>query len=172
MAMKKQESKNDCMILRTIEELVPKDHLVRKIDECISFKFIEDKVKYLYSLKGRNSIPPIVLFKLLIINKTFGINSMRKTCEECKVNLAYRWFLGLSIEDEIPNYSTWCQNYKRRYKDSNIFNEIFEEVLRQAMEYGFVDTEAVFYDGTHQKANANSRKCTDKEVEIEAKSYK
>lgn len=172
MAMKKQEYKNDCMILRTIEELVPKEHLVRKIDECISFKFIEDKVEHLYSSIGRNSIPPIVLFKLLIINKTFGINSMRKTCEECKVNLAYRWFLGLSIEDEIPNYSTWCKNYKRRYKDSNIFNEIFEEVLRQAMEYGFIDTEAVFYDGTHQKANANSRKCTDKEVEIEAKSYK
>lgn len=172
MAMKKQNYKKDSIILRTIEELVPKDHLVRKIDECISFEFIEDKVKHLYSDLGRKSIPPIVLFKLLIINKTFGINSMRKTCEECKVNLAYRWFLGLSIEDDIPNYSTWSKNYKRRYQNSNIFNEIFEEVLRQAIEYGFIDTEAVFYDGTHQKANANSRKCIDKEVEIEVKSYK
>lgn len=172
MAMTKQSYKNDCIILRTIDELVPKDHLVRKIDACMDFKFIEDKVKDLYSPFGRNSIPPIVLFKLLIINKTFGINSMRKTCEECKVNLAYRWFLGLSIEDNIPNYSTWSKNYERRYKDSNIFNEIFEEVLKQAMEYGYIDMETVFYDGTHQKANANKRKCTDEEVEIEAKSYK
>ena len=172
MAMTKQYCKNDCLILRTIEELVPKDHLVRQIDECMDFKFIEDKVKHLYSNVGRHSIPPIVLFKLLMINKIFGINSMRKTCEECKVNLAYRWFLGLSIEDEIPNYSTWSKNYERRYKDSNIFNDIFNEVLRQAMEYGFVEPGAVFYDGTHQKANANNRKYTDEEVEIEAKSYK
>lgn len=172
MAMTRQYCKNDCLILRTIDELVPKDHLVRKIDECMNFKFIEDKVKDLYSPLGRQSIPPIVLFKLLMINKCFGINSMRKTCEECKVNLAYRWFLGLSIEDDIPNYSTWSKNYERRYKDSDIFNEIFEEVLRQAMEYGFIDMEAVFYDGTHQKANANNRKCTDEEVAIEAKSYK
>ena len=172
MAMSIQNYRNDCIILRTIEELVPKDHLVRKIDKCMSFKFIEDKVKHLYSNIGRSSIPPVVLFKLLIINKSFGINSMRKTCEECKVNLAYRWFLGLSIEDEIPNYSTWSKNYSRRYKNSNIFNEIFDEVLRQAMEYGFIDTEAIFYDGTHQKANANNRKYTDKEIAIEAKSYK
>lgn len=172
MAMTKQKYKNDCIIMRTIEELVPMDHLVRKIDECMNFSFIEDKVKHLYSPFGRQSIPPIVLFKLLMINKLFGINSMRRTCEECKVNIAYRWFLGLSIEDDIPNYSTWSKNYERRYKDSDIFNEIFEEVLKQAIEYGFVDMEAVFYDGTHQKANANKRKCIDEEVKIEAKYYK
>lgn len=138
----------------------------------MDFTFIYDKVEHLYSKMGRASIPPVVLFKLIIINKVFGINSMRRTCEECKVNLAYRWFLGLSIEDDIPNYSTWSQNYIRRYKDSDIFNEIFDEILKQAMEYGYIDLEAVFYDGTHQKANANKRKCTDEEVEIQAKSYK
>ena len=172
MAMTKQKYKNDTIILRTIEELVPEDHLVRMIDTCMDFTFIEEEVKDLYSPLGRSSIPPIVLFKLLMINKLFGINSMRKTCEECKVNLAYRWFLGLSIEDDIPNYSTWSKNYVRRYKDSDIFNIIFNKILKQAIEYGFVDMEAVFYDGTHQKANANKRKCTDEEVEIEAKYYK
>lgn len=170
--MTRQKYKNDCIIMRTIEELVPMNHLVKKIDECMDFSFIENKVKNLYSPFGRQSIPPIVLFKLLMINKLFGINSMRRTCEECKVNIAYRWFLGLSIEDDIPNYSTWSKNYERRYKNSNIFNEIFEEVLKQAIEYGFIDMEAVFYDGTHQKANANKRKCTDEEVKIEAKYYK
>ena len=172
MAMTKQLYKNDSIIFRTIDELVPNDHLVRKLDECMNFSFIEDKVEHLYSKGGRASIPPIVLFNLIFINKIFGINSMRRTCEECKVNLAYRWFLGLSMEDDIPNYSTWSQNYIRRYKDSDIFNEIFEEILRQAIEYGYIDLEAVFYDGTHQKANANKRKCTDEEVEIKAKAYK
>ena len=154
MAMTKQEYKNDCMILSTIEELVPKEHLVRKIDNCIDFRFIEDLVKELYSIAGRPSIPPVVLFKLIFINIIFGINSMRRTCEECKVNIAYRWFLGLSIYDEIPNYSTWSQNYIRRYKDSEIFNQIFDTILKQAIEYGFVDMETIFGDGTHQKANA------------------
>ena len=171
MAMTKQICKNDCIILSTIEELVPKEHLVRKLDNCIDFRFIENIVKDLYSKAGRPSVPPVVLFKLIFINIIFGINSMRRTCEECKVNIAYRWFLGLSIYDEIPNYSTWSQNYIRRYKDSEVFNEIFDKILNQAIEYGFVDMETVFGDGTHQKANANKNKHKDVEVEIVKKAY-
>ena len=171
MAMTKQEYKKDCMILSTIEELVPKEHLVRKLETCIDFRFIEELVKDLYSVCGRPSIPPVVLFKLIFINIIFGINSMRRTCEECKVNMAYRWFLGLSIYDDIPNYSTWSQNYIRRYKDSEVFNQIFETILNQAIEYGFIDMETVFGDGTHQKANANKNKYRDVEVEIVKKVY-
>ena len=171
MAMTKQKYKNDCIILSTIEELVPKDHLVRKLDNCIDFRFIEELVKDLYSIGGRPSIPPVVLFKLIFINIIFGINSMRRTCEECKVNIAYRWFLGLSIYDKIPNYSTWSQNYIRRYKDSEVFNEIFDKILNQAIEYEFIDMETVFGDGTHQKANANKNKHKDVEVEIVKKVY-
>ena len=126
MAMTKQRFKNDCIILNTLDDLVPQEHLVRKLDNCIDFTFIEDLVKDLYSDFGRQSIPPVVLFKLIFINIIFGINSMRRTCEECKVNIAYRWFLGLSMYDDIPNYSTWSQNYIRRYKDSDVFDKIFE----------------------------------------------
>ncbi len=171
MAMTKQTYKNDCIIFNTINELVPQEHLVRKLDNCIDFTFIEPLVKELYSKVGRPSVPPVVLFKLIFINIVFGINSMRRTCEECKVNLAYRWFLGLSMYDEIPNYSTWSQNYIRRYKDSEIFNQIFDKILEQAIEYGFVDMETVFGDGTHQKANANKNKHKDVEVEIVKKVY-
>ena len=166
MAMTKQKSKNDCNILNTLDELVPQEHLVRKLDNCIDFTFIEELVKDLYSDFGRPSIPPVVLFKLIFINIIFGINSMRRTCEECKVNIAYRWFLGLSMYDDIPNYSTWSQNYKRRYKDSDVFDKIFEKILDQAIEYGFIEPETVFGDGTHQKANANKNKHKDVEVEI------
>ena len=171
MAMTKQEYKKDCIILSTLEELVPKEHLVRKLDNCIDFTFIEELVSDLYSVSGRPSVPPVVLFKLIFINIVFGINSMRRTCEECQVNMAYRWFLGLSIYDDIPNYSTWSQNYIRRYKDSNVFNQIFDTILNQAMKYGFVDMETVFGDGTHQKANANKNKYKDVEVEIVKKVY-
>lgn len=171
MAMTKQKYKNDCIILSTLEELVPEEHLVRKLDNCIDFRFIEDLVKDLYSIGGRPSIAPVVLFKLIFINIIFGINSMRRTCEECKVNVAYRWFLGLSIYDDIPNYSTWSQNYIRRYKDSEVFNQIFDKILNQAIEYGYIDMETVFGDGTHQKANANKNKHKDVEVEIVKKVY-
>lgn len=79
--------------------------------------------------------------------------------------------LGLSIYDEIPNYSTWSQNYIRRYKESNVFDKIFETILNQAIKYKFIDCETVFGDGTHQKANANKNKHQDVEVEIAKKVY-
>ena len=92
MAMTKQNFKNDCIIFNTLNDLVPQDHLVRKLDNSIDFTFIEDLVKDLYSPFGRLSIPPVVLFKLIFINIIFGINSRRRTCEECKVIIGYRWF--------------------------------------------------------------------------------
>ena len=169
--MTRQIYRNDCIILKTIDELVPKEHLVRKLDAAIDLKFIEDEVESLYSAFGKPSIPPLVLFKLLIINYMFGINSMRKTCEECEVNLAYRWYLGLSIDDKIPDYSTWSQNYIRRYRNTKIFETIFKRILKQAKEYKMLNMKTVFGDGTHQKASANKNKYEDLEVEIEAKSY-
>ena len=101
----------------------------------------------------------------------FGINSMRKTCEECEVNLAYRWYLGLSIDDKIPDYSTWSQNYIRRYRGTEIFDVIFKKILKQAKEYKMLNMKTVYGDGTHQKASANKNKYIDVEVELEAKSY-
>lgn len=169
--MTRQKYKNDCIILKTIDDIVPEEHLVRKIDAAIDLKFIEDEVESLYSAFGKPSIPPLVLFKLLIINYMFGINSMRKTCEECEVNMAYRWYLGLSIDDKIPDYSTWSQNYIRRYRNTEIFKTIFKRILKQAKEYKMLNMKTVFGDGTHQKASANKNKYEDLEVEIEAKTY-
>ena len=109
--------KRDGLIMSTLDDLVPQDHLVRTLEATIDWKFIYPLVKSLYSNFGRRSIDPVVLFKMIFINYTFGINSMRKTCEEIKVNIAYRWFLGISIYEDVPNYSTWSKNYHRRYKD-------------------------------------------------------
>ena len=157
--------------MHTLDELVPQDHLVRKLENALDFRFIYPKVRHLYSRHGRPSIDPVVLFKMLMINIIFGYNSMRRTCQEIQVNLAHRWFLGISIDESVPNFSTWSQNYIRRYKDSAIFEEIFEEILSQAMSYGFVDCTTVFGDSTHQKANANKRKAIKKEIEVLKKKY-
>lgn len=163
--------KNDGFIFSTIEELVPLDHKVRELEEAIDWNFIYPLVKPLYKPFGRPSIDPVVLFKMIFINFTFGIHSMRRTCEEIRVNLAYRWFLGLSIEDEVPNYSTWSQNYIRRYGDSDVFDEIFNKIIKEAITYDFVELDTVFGDGTHRKASANNRKHENKVVEIVKKYY-
>lgn len=158
-------------ILGTLNDYVPEDHLVRKLEEAIDWCFIYPLVKPLYSLYGRPSIDPVILFKMIFINYVFGINSMRKTCKEIKVNLAYRWFLGISLEEEVPNYSTWSKNYIRRYHDSNVFDQIFERIIEQGLRYGFINTETVFADSTHQKASANKRKHERKEVELTKKKF-
>ena len=171
MAMTKRNSKNDNIILNTIEGLVPQDHEVRKLESCIDWSFIYPSVEHLYSDFGRPSIDPVVLFKMVFINIVFGIGSMRRTCKEIQVNLAYRWFLGISMDEQVPNYSTWSQNYIRRYGDSQVFEQIFEQILKQAIAYGFVDMETVFGDSTHQKASANKNKYTDEEVSIAKKTW-
>lgn len=163
--------KRDGFILSTIEELVPQNHEVRKLENAIDWNFIYPMVENLYSPNGRPSIDPVVLFKMIFINYCFGYNSMRKTCREIEVNLAYRWFLGYAIDEEVPNYSTWSQNYIRRYGDSNVFDEIFERILTEAIENDFVKPETAFGDGTHIKASANKRKHTRAEVEITKKAY-
>ena len=132
--------KRDGLIMSTLDDLVPQDHLVRTLEATIDWKFIYPLVKSLYSNFGRRSIDPVVLFKMIFINYTFGINSMRKTCEEIKVNIAYRWFLGISIYEDVPNYSTWSKNYQRRYKDSEVFDQIFNHIIRHGIDNGFIDT--------------------------------
>lgn len=162
----KDNTKFDSIILYTLEDLVPQDHLVRKLEDALDFRFIYPKVKHLYSLHGRPSVDPVILFKMLMINIIFGYNSMRRTCKEIEVNIAYRWFLGLGIDEKVPDFSTWSQNYIRRYKHSAIFEEIFEEILSQAISHGFVDYTTVYGDSMHQKANDNKRKLGKKEVEV------
>jgi transposase len=163
--------KHDSIILATLESLVPEDHMVRKLEAAIDWRFIYPLVGPLYSEIGRPSVDPVVLFKMILINYCFGYNSMRKTCREIEVNVAYRWFLGYEISEPVPNYSTWSQNYIRRYGDSRIFDEIFDRVLQEAMDCHFVSLETVYGDGTHMKASANKRKSTQEEVEVTKRAF-
>ncbi|OQY37889.1 MAG: IS5/IS1182 family transposase [Candidatus Cloacimonetes bacterium 4572_65] len=142
-----------------IENLVPEEHLLRGIDETINFDFIYDKVKHLYSTKtGRPSIDSVVLFKMVLIQYLFGISSERKLIRQIKVNMAFRWFLGYKLTDKIPHHSVFSQNRRRRFTDSTIFKDIFETIVEQAIELGFIEGKVLYTDSTHIKASANKNK--------------
>lgn len=146
------------MSMISLEDLVPKDHLLRKIDMLFSFDFIYDEVKDLYSPVGKESIDPVVLFKICFIQYLFGIRSMRRTIEEINCNVAYRWFLGYNFNETIPHFSTFGKNYSRRFVGTEIFEVIFSRILDEIFSYGLLSPDTIFVDGTHTKANANKGK--------------
>ena len=157
----------------SIEDLVPQDHILRQIEASIDFSFIYDEVKGLYSdiEWGKPGIDPVSLFKIVFIQYLFGIRSMRQTIKEIEVNMAYRWFIGYDLNEKIPHFSTFGKNYTRRFKDTDVFERIFKHILEEAIRVGFVDTRAVFIDGTHIKASANKRKAIKALVDVQAKNY-
>jgi transposase len=155
-----------------IENLVPQDHILRKIDRYINFSFIRDLTKDLYCPdNGRPSIDPIVLFKMLFIGYLFGIRSERQLVKEVEVNIAYRWFLGLSLTDKVPDHSTISQNRRRRFNGSDIFQSIFDEIVNQAVDHGLVQGKILYADSTHIKANANKNKFIKQEIQKSVKDY-
>ena len=150
------------ILMTTMEEIVPQDSLFRKIDKYIDFTFIYDEVKDLYcDNNGRPSIDPVVLFKLVFIQALDGIKSMRKTCEKIKVDAEYRWFLNIPFGYDTPHFSTFSKNYERRFKDSDVFENIFINIVNQAIKHNLVDGTTFYTDSTHKKANANKGKYSD-----------
>jgi len=156
----------------TLEELVPKDHLLRKIDRHIDFSFIHDEVRHLYCEdNGRPAVDPLVLFKMLFVGYLFGIRSERQLVREIQVNVAYRWFLGLSLTDKVIDASTFSQNRRRRFEGGGIEQRIFDRIVEQAIGHGLVGGQALYTDSTHLKANANRHKWVPQQVEQRPKDY-
>ncbi len=157
--LKIKEYEQSEMILYTMEDLVPEESLFRKIDKYIDFTFIYEEVKDLYcTTNGRNCVDPVVLFKLVFIQTIDGLKSMRKTCEKIKVDAEYRWFLGIPFGKKTPHYSTFSQNYIRRFAGTEVFEKIFVNIVEQAIKHNLVKGETFFTDSTHKKANANKNK--------------
>lgn len=153
-----------------LEDLVPQDHLLRQIDEVIDFSFIYDLVKDSYSVdQGRPSLDPVLLVKIPLIQTLFGIRSMRQTIKEIEVNLAYRWFLGLTLEDQVPHFTTYGKNYRRRFQEKKLIEHIFAHILRLCLQNKLIDPSDIFIDGTHVKAAANNHKFVNQEVNLQAK---
>ncbi len=143
----------------SLDSLVPSNHLLRKIDAHIDFSFIHDKVAPLYCAdNGRPPLDPTMLFKALLVGYLFGIRSERQLVREIEVNVAYRWFLGLRLTDKVFDASTFSQNRRRRFVDTPVYQEIFDEIVTQAIAAGLVDGNVLYTDSTHLKANANKHK--------------
>ena len=156
----------------SLESLVPEDHLLRRIDAFIEFEFIRDKVRDLYCVdNGRPAVDPVVLFKLLFIGYLYGIRSERQIVKDVQVNVAYRWFLGFSLTDKIPDASTISQNRRRRFVGTPIYQEIFDAIVEQAQAQGLVGGRILYTDSTHLKASANKNKFDTQEVEVQPLEY-
>ncbi len=125
MMTRNQSNEREQLEMLAIDQLVPDDHLVRKIEATIDFTFIYPLVEKLYSELGRPSIDPVVLFKMVFIQYISGIRSMRQTIKEIETNMAYRWFLGFGFYTEVPHFSTFGKNYVRRFLDTDVFEDIF-----------------------------------------------
>ena len=142
-----------------IDDLVPQDHLLRLIDKAIEWLSIYDLVRDTYSDgMGRPSIDPVTLIKIPLIQYLYGIKSMRQTIKEIEVNMSYRWFLGLELYDPVPHFSTFGKNYTRRFKDTDLFEQIFQHILEECYRFKLVDPTEIFVGATHVKARANNKK--------------
>ncbi|WP_163103547.1 IS1182 family transposase [Peribacillus alkalitolerans] len=172
MLTKNTQMNRDQIEMIALEQVVPENHLVRKVEAAIDFSFIYPLVEGMYSTdRGRPSIDPVILIKMTFIQYMFGIRSMRQTIEEIKTNIAYRWFLGFGFHDKVPHFSTFGKNYERRFKDTDLFEQIFYRILREASDKKLVSGEHVFIDSTHVKASANKRKFEKKVVRKETRAY-
>lgn len=142
-----------------MEDLVPQDHFLRKVAEKVDFSFIHELCKDLYSLDiGRPAIEPEMLFKMLLLGYLYGIKSEVKIAQAVNENIAFKWFLGLRLTEKGPDHATISINRVRRFKDNNIAEQIFDEILRQCIAKGLVGGEILYTDSTHIKAKANKHK--------------
>lgn len=156
----------------SIEQLVPEDHLLRVIEAHYDFGFVRKRMEPLYSKNhGRPAIDPVLLFKMLFIGYMFGIRSERQLEKEVQVNMAYRWFLNLGLTDKVPHHSTISQNRRRRFQGTDVFRQMFEDVVQYAYENEFIEGKTLYSDSTHLKANANKKKFTRELVKKATQTY-
>ena len=154
------------------ESLVPQGHLLRKIDAAVDFGKLYEIVEPLYSEEeGRRSVDPVVLFKIVLLQHLYGIPSLRRTVAEAEMNIAYRWFLGYTLNEELPHFSTVSYNFRHRFTEETI-EGVFQWILGEAGRAGALSPAAVFIDGTHIKASANLNKKIKQEVPVAAKRYR
>ena len=137
-----------------LEDQVPETHLLRLIEKHISFAFVREELKASYSDTGRPSLDPELLLRILLIGYLYGITSERKLVEELRMHLAWRWFTGLGFDQEIPHHSTFSKNRHGRFQESKLFEQLFEQIVKQCVEVGLVQGQHLSVDGSFVEANA------------------
>src|SRR5437879_12529879 len=137
-----------------LEDQVPENHLLRLIEKHISFEFVRERLRNSYSETGRPSIDPELLLRILLIGYLYSITSERKLVEELRMHLAWRWFTGLGFDQEIPHHSTFSKNRHGRFQESKLFEQLFEQIVKQCVEVGLVQGKHLSVDGSFVEANA------------------
>ena len=141
-----------------LDEVVPLDHLVRQIDGVLDLAWVHKELAPYYSHTGRPSIDPVLMIRMLIVGYVFAIRSERRLCAEVQVNLAYRWFCKLGIEDNIPDHSVFCRARHERFRESDALRRVFEGVVAMCIAAGFVGGEAFSVDASLIKADVDKMK--------------
>jgi transposase len=139
----------------SLEDQIPSNHLVRGIDRCLDLSELRRQLAPFYSHTGRPSIDPELMVRMLLIGYSVGIRSERRLCEEVQLNLAYRWFCRLGLEDAVPDHSTFSKNRHGRFRESDAFRLIFESVVECCMKAGLVGGEGFAVDASLIEADAN-----------------
>lgn len=141
-----------------LEDHVPANHLLRGIDQFLDLGELHRHLAPHYSHTGRPSVDPALLIRMLIVGYCFGIRSERRLCEEVHLNLAYRWFCRLGLEDAVPDHSTFSKNRHGRFRDSDTLRFVFEKVLERCLAEGLVGGEGFAIDASVIKADANRQR--------------
>jgi transposase len=136
-----------------LEQHIPPNHLLRKINQFLDFDAIRNHLKPFYSHTGRPSIDPELMIRMLLIGYCYGIHSERRLCDEVNFNLAYRWFCGLGLEDTIPDHSTFSKNRHGRFRESDVLRYVFDTVVRRCIEKGLVGGEGFAIDASFVRAD-------------------
>jgi len=137
-----------------LDDQIPETRLLRLIDKHISFEFVRQQLKDCYSASGRPSIDPELLLRILLIGYLYGISSERRLVEELRMHLAWRWFTGLGFDQEVPHHSTFSKNRHGRFQESKLFEQLFEQIVRQCVDVGLVQGKHLSVDGSFIEANA------------------
>jgi transposase len=139
----------------SLEQHIPANHLLRGIDRYLDLADLRAHLAPFYSHTGRPSIDPELMIRMLIVGYCYGIRSERRLCEEVHLNLAYRWFCGLGLQDAVPDHSTFSKNRHGRFRESNTLRHVFEGVLRRCVGEGLVGGEGFAIDASVVRADAN-----------------
>ncbi len=138
-----------------LEDMVPGDHLLRRIDAVLDLSWLRGELKPHYSEIGRPSICPELMIRMLLVGYCYSIRSERRLCQEVKLNMAYRWFCRLGLEDAVPDHSTFSVNRHGRFRESDILRQVFEEVVCGCMAAGLVGGEGFAVDASVIEADAS-----------------
>ncbi|TKB76791.1 MAG: transposase [Mesorhizobium sp.] len=141
-----------------LDDHVPDDHLLRRIDQFLDLESVRSELKPFYSTIGRPSIAPELMMRMLVVGYCMGIRSERRLCEEVHLNLAYRWFCRLGLDGKVPDHSTFSRNRHGRFRQSDILRHLFETVVERCLSEGLVGGEGFAVDASLIAADANKQR--------------